>query len=241
MPPRKAYKKRPVRRRPAPRRMRMPRRYASSGVPDVASLSEGYTGTQNSTVFGGVATSYNGLTLAGSPFKRAQAVGQNYQFFRIKRVTYTIKPTFDTFIPGGQTIPYVYWSINKTGESLVLNQANLESRGAKPIRLDDKNIVISYRPTVGMLNEATNPLTNNAGSYKTSPWLNTDNLTNSAAWSPSTVQHFGHYMMITLAGNTIQFDVQVMVEFEFKKPRVQTNQSMESPPEFFDSIVNLED
>jgi len=122
-----------------------------------------------------------------------------------------------------------------------MNQAAMESRGSKPLRLDDKNVVISYRPTVGLLNEATSAIANNAGSYQTSPWLTTDNLTASSAWSPSTVQHFGHHMMIVLAGSAIQFDVQVSVQFEYKKPRVVPLTSDDAIPEFFSSSVNLED
>jgi len=235
MPLRKTYPKRrkAPRARRAPRRPRIGRRMGSSGVPDIASLTESYTGVQTSGTAANYAVSFNNLTLAQAGFKRAQAVAAQYQFFRIKRVTYIYKPTFDTFAPGGpNTVPYLYWSINKTGESQLLNALMMTQRGAKPIRLDEKNITISYRPTVGTQNAQSTSLPNNPSTYLTSPWLNTDNLANTNMWSPSTVTHFGHYALITSAG-TYQIDLHVQVDFEFKKPRVAPVSSNDPVVEFF--------
>jgi len=241
MPPRKTM---PKRRRVAKKGgRRAPRRMGASGVPDIASLTESYTGTQTSGTAGSFALSFNNLTLAQGTFKRAIAVAAQYQFFRIKKVSYTYKPTFDTFAPGGpNTLPYLYWSINKTGEAQLLNQQMLTQRGAIPIRLDDRNYTISYKPMVGTQAVATTNLANNPGSYLTSPWLNTDNLANTNLWSPSTVQHFGHYALITSAG-VYQIDLHVSVEFEFKKPRVQPVSSNDPVEEFFkveDQVVEPE-
>lgn len=235
----------PKRRRVArPRKMLRKRRagMGPSGVPDIASLTEAYTGVAFTTASSQFATSFNGLTLAQGTFKRAIAVAAQYQFFRITRVTYTYKPTFDTYAGGGGvTVPYVYWSINKTGEAQLLTRDMLTARGAKPLRLDEKNVVISYRPTVGTQTVATTNLNNNPGSYLVSPWLNTDNLANTNMWSPSTVQHYGHYALISAATN-MQFDLHVAVEFEFKKPRVIPVSSSDPIDEFFkpEDQVNLE-
>jgi len=220
------YKKRAVpKRRRVPRAMKMNRKMRANGVPEWASLTESIQDTMTSQLITGTADSYNGLCLAQTlpnPFVRAQQVAQQYQFFRIKKVTYTIKPTFDTYSTSGtNTLPYLYWIINKTGESLSLNQFDLLQRGARPIRVDDKNVTISYRPTVGINSvqaSQTSPFLNPSDSYRTSPWLNTNDNISTVTWSPSQVLHYGHYMMITQAAPT-QFDVNIQVEFEFKKPR----------------------
>jgi len=224
-------------RKKAPRRkMKMPRRLGSSGVPEKASLTEVITLTQNAQLGTDTAYSYNALSLGqtGQPFVRAQQVAEQYQFFRIRQAKYIIKPTYDTFAGGGpMTVPYVYWIINRTGESLSLDLAGLTSRGAKPLRLDDKNVTIAYRPSVGVaaVQGTTGTVLNASDQYRISPWLSTNNNVSTVVWNPSQVLHYGHYMMINNGGALGQYDVVIQIEFEFKGPRfVDVSPAIDRPP-----------
>lgn len=224
MPGRPRAKKSNIRRKRMPAKAKMYRRVRSAGVPERASLTENITLVQMAQNSTDTAYSYNSLSLGqtGQPFIRAQQVAEQYQFFRIKKVTYVIKPTFDTFAGGGaMTVPYVYWMINRTGESLSLDLAGLTSRGAKPLRLDDKNVTISYRPSVGVaaVQGTTGTVLNASDQYRISPWLSTNNNVSTVVWNPSQVLHYGHYSMINNGGTLGQFDVVVSVDFEFKGPR----------------------
>ena len=89
----------------------------------------------------------NDYTLAGSP--RASGVATAYQHYRIKKITLIFRPNYDTYAPGGTTVPYLYYMFNKSGSiPTTTTLAALKSMGAKPIRLDDKTIKISWRPSV---------------------------------------------------------------------------------------------
>ena len=84
---------------------------------------------------------------------RAAAVAGAYQHYRIKRVTLIIRPQVDTFVGGGAvggyTIPNFYFMIDKSGTlPNTITIAAMKSMGAKPIRLDDKMIKVSWRPSV---------------------------------------------------------------------------------------------
>ena len=103
----------------------------------------------------------------------------------------------------------------------------LKQMGAKPRALDEKPVPIGWRPsvlTVDMTAGGVAPLTQ-ASQYKISPWLNTNaNTVDVAAWNPSTIDHLGLYWYVeTLVSTAQPYEVDVEVQFEFKKPLIATS------------------
>jgi len=186
---------------------------------------------------------------------RAVPIAQSYQHFKIKRVLMEFKPQYDTFAPTpgaptgqGFSVPNLFYMINKSG-SIPNNPTvdNLRSMGAKPIRFDDKIIKIAWRPSV--LQENSGTLGDIGSSYKVSPWLSTSANANAVgAWNPSTVSHLGIYWTVQRNGvippgtAELVYDIQITVEFQFKKPLVKvlssSPQALEYAPESLAATVN---
>jgi len=183
---------------------------------------------------------YNGLELAQFNARITQ-IAQAYQHYRIRKVTLEFKPQQDTFVPlagapgTGINVPALYYMINKSG-SIPPNPTaeNLKQMGAKPIRFDDKVIKVSWRPSV--LNDANSGLNLGVGTqYKVSPWLSTSaNPLAPGVWIPSQVNHLGIYFQVDRTGllpagyAELQYDVQVTIDVQFKKPLVKVNS--QAPP-----------
>lgn len=171
---------------------------------------------------------YNFLNLNLADFPRAVQVAQAYQHYRIKQVKLTLKFPYDTFADaaGNNSKPNLYYMIDKSG-SIPLNPTLelLKTLGARPHACDNKPFTITWRPSV--LNEVlTGPAGtfNPAGTqYKISPWLSTvANPRVAGPFVPSNVSHLGLYfyleqLFLGPAGGT-QFNLEVEVQFQFKKP-----------------------
>lgn len=188
-------------------------------MPDVASLSE-------TTDFGTLSVnsvySFNDVQLG--QFNRASMVAQGYQMFRIRSLCYKIQPLLDTFASTGTTqVPYLYWAINRTGNSFpILNKAWFIAQGAKGLRFDDKEITIRYAPSVLLdAAEAGVPgVANQPNMPRTSPWLTTNREAFANIWNPSVVSHCGHFLAIYSEGSAdpMSYRVTLTAEIEFKKP-----------------------
>lgn len=202
-------------------------------VPDIASCSESIiftaqaggappvnaftTGTKN-TAF----PVYRNTDISLATFTRAPLIGANYQFFKIKYFELQIVPDADTFVGGAGAIgkPFFYYMIDRgnTINNAATNQ-DIKHMGAKPIALDEKTIKIRWRPAVVLANEIqTSTGTTSAQQYMSSPWLNTDSATNSAAYEPSQVCHYGIKFFAENAGATIGYTATLTAHFQFKKP-----------------------
>ena len=174
---------------------------------------------------------YNLRNIALGQFARAASIAQNYQHYRIKKVTLEFLPSLDTFAPvaGVGTpiqVPYLTYLIDKAGS--VPNNADgpqLRQMGAKPVRFDDKKITVSWRPSV---------LTNTFGQanaqsqYRISPWLSTNaNALNPGAFVPSDIDHLGIFWKVDRNGvlpggyPEYSYEVRITAEFQFKKPLTQ--------------------
>jgi len=228
-----------VRRRKAPGKGRRPavarprRRMAKRvrNVSEYASLSE----TRSMSVQGGFLTNqlYSLMNTSLDQFTRAPLVAKAYQHFRIKYIQLRVKPTYDTFATGGTTKFHLYFMIDKAGAIPTnITLEGLKQMGAKPVSLDENAVKIGWKPSV--LNEV---LTAGGGApaaqgaqYKISPWLNTNaNSVNPGAWVPSTVDHLGVYWYINqIAGADTPYEVEVEVQFEFKKPLIATSTGVAS-------------
>lgn len=214
-------------------------------VPDMASCTESIALTNitglpynMNQMFG-----WNGLQLQYF-IERAVPIAQAYQHYRIKKVTLEFKPQYDTFTPAvgpagtGVLAPNLYYMINKSGSiPTTVSLDNLKAMGAKPIRFDEQIRRVSWRPSV--LQENSGVLGDVGSGYKISPWLSTNANANAPGiWQPSTVNHLGIYWFVQRPGilpagmAELSYDVQLTVEFEFKKPLVKTASSNTPALEF---------
>lgn len=202
-------------------------------VPDIASASESITftgqagaGAPTALFVSGIKnttfTAYRNTDISLSTFSRAPQIGANYQYFRIKYFELAIVPDADTFVPGAQAIgkPFFYYMLDKgnTINNSVSNQA-IKAMGAKPIALDEKTIKIRWKPGVVLATEVVTATgTTSAQKYMISPWLNTDSATNTAAYDPSQVCHYGIKWFVENLNQTLTYTATLTAHFEFKKP-----------------------
>jgi len=202
-----------------------PRRAARSGnVPEYASCSVKQTIVPSGATSFSANTLYNKINTQLTDFTRANAIAQNYQHFRMKNIKVTFLPTIDTVqSAGGVSKVYLYYMIDKSG-SVATNSTleALKQMGAKPKALDEKPIVVSWAPSVlNSVLTATPAGSSAPGMYKISPWLSTQNsVGNPGAFTGSVVDHLGLYWYAFTfnGGTTVQYNVEIEVQFEFKKP-----------------------
>jgi len=175
---------------------------------------------------------------AGITGVRASSFATNFAFYRIAKITYVHRPYFDTFSPGlvaatpsgnPLTVPQLYWQMNRQGDAPASFDGDyLRSLGSKPIRFDDKNITVSYKPN--MLMVAQDNAGNNASQVKMTPWLSTDEAPATGTFTLSTAEHYGHLLYIDAAasapGQVGVMDVQI--HYEFKGPRAPTQTSVDA-------------
>lgn len=168
--------------------------------------------------------------------KRAVQIAQGYQQYRLAKVEVFVKPNADTFMadniaPGtGLGVPYFYYLIDKTGAMMnsATNTVMLRNAGAKPIRLDDKTIKISFKPAVQIGSTdsgpgGTVPIAELAAMTKVSPWLttNANSATPGSPWAPNSVDHLGIIFGAEQPRGPLQVDVAHVayrLTFEFRKP-----------------------
>lgn len=162
---------------------------------------------------------------------RALDVAKGYQYYRIKRVTYIIKPLSDTFnaqglAPGGSaaSVPYLYYMIDRTRlfqNGFTIDQ--LKAMGAKARRLDDKTLTFSYTPSVLTETYDNTVGANGAVQYKMMPWLPTKDINVVGLWNPNTTDHQGVVWRVEqVSGTPIGYQLERRVQIEFKKPAIPT-------------------
>jgi len=221
-----------VKRRPALRRRNLKKRSARPykkrtyarrplrSIPtNTASVKESY----QVAVPDGQVTFFRNVELADVIYDRAQAVAQAYQQFRIKYIKLTFKPSADTFpaVPGN-VIPQLYFMKDLVNAIPTNADANtFFSMGARPRRMDDKNLVYIWKPST-LTADITAPGATTAAQMKISPWLSTNANSGNpqAAWAPSQVDHLGcaFYVVKINPGDNLQYVVDVEVVFQFRKP-----------------------
>lgn len=172
---------------------------------------------------------YSTYNISLASLTRARDVAKGYQYYRIKRITYVIKPLSDTFnaqglAPGGSaaTVPYLYYMIDRTRlfqGGFTIDQ--LKQMGAKARRLDDKTLTFSYTPSVLTETFDNTANANLAVQYKMCPWLPTRDITNVGVWNPNTTDHCGIVWRVEQVGGTaIGYQLERRVQVEFKKPAI---------------------
>lgn len=177
---------------------------------------------------------YSRMDTRLSDFPRAYTIAQGYQHYRITNIKLRIKSPYDTYVnygtgAGAYQKPYLYYMIDKSASIPTNVQLEgLKQMGAKPRVMDEKQILVSWRPSVLQFG-ATN-IGGGIGlpnKYVLSPWLSTGQSPLSATWAPSQVSHLGIYWGAFSALNgvaePITYEVELEVQFEFKKPLVHTS------------------
>lgn len=204
------------------------RRGRKGNTPEYASASVKVTlGASGGSVFT-ANTLYNKINTQLTDFPRAVLLAQAYQHYRMSNVKITFKPALDSFVPNQvpsatYSKPYLYYMIDKSG-SISTNSTleALKNMGARPRQLDEKPITVSWAPSVLMADATatTAGLAIGASSYKISPWLSTQANPGSPTWAASSVDHFGLFWYVDsiLGGASITYQVDMEVQFQFKKP-----------------------
>lgn len=170
---------------------------------------------------------YNLMDTQLVQFERATLVAQGYQHYRIKKITLTFKPTFDNYLAsaGAVTKPNLYYMIDKSGAIATnVTLEGLKQMGAKPIQLDEKNLKVSWRPSVleSVMYSGGGAGLSASSKYKVSPWLTTTSQNVSPAPVPASgIDHLGIYWYVDQLANPVgaQYTVEVECQFEFKKPQ----------------------
>jgi len=233
MAPRKNVKKPAAKKRVT----KKPRRKVASKVTNVAeyaSLSETRTITAPSTN-NLINTLYSLMNTSLDQFTRAPIVASAYQHYRIKHIKLTMKPPYDSYVSGATTAfrkPYLYHMIDKAGAIPTnISLEGLKQMGAKPRALDERPLTIGWRPSVlqDAMTSGGPAATAQGSAYKISPWLNTNAVSVGTPWNPSTVDHLGVYWYLAAAADgsppTFVYEIEVEVQFEFKKPLVTRSTS----------------
>lgn len=170
-------------------------------------------------------TMYNKIDTSLSQFPRAVLVAQGYQHYKIAKIAMTFKPTIDSFVPNQVpsatfSKPYLFSMIDKSGSiPTTVTLESLKNMGCRPRALDEKPIVVTWSPSV-LTAELTGPAQSAASAYKISPWLSTNAKVGDTTWTASSVDHFGLYWYAdsVLGGQSIQYQIEIEVQFQFKKP-----------------------
>jgi len=157
----------------------------------------------------------------------ARQLSQLYQYYRITSVEMRFKPYFDTYANGlssGQTMPYLYFQYDKSGSLGGLTAPQFEEIGTKAIRFDDKTLIRKWRPSV-----ATNTDLGTT-TFKVSPWLPTH-----SPITPTTLNIIDHlgavfYISKTSPSDATTYDIDVIVNVQFRKPLVQPSSVSVNPP-----------
>lgn len=199
-------------------------RTTARDVPDMASLSVKRTINQVGGQNFNTNEMYELRNTSLDGYDRAVQVAQAYQHYRIKKITLTLKPIYDTYAQGiGNNIskPNLYYMIDKSGslpDNITLEE--MKQMGAKAHAFDEKPFTISWRPSV-LTGETSAPGVLSSAQYKVSPWLSTSANPLVNPWVPSTVDHLGvlwYVEQLFAPAEGVVYNAEVEVQFQFKKP-----------------------
>lgn len=168
---------------------------------------------------------YNTMNIQLQDYDRAVTVSNAYQHYRIKKVTMTFKPSFDSYLAtgGASSKPNIYYQIDKSGSVPTnITLEGLKQMGCKPRALDEKPVKISWSPSVleGVMYASGAAPATSPSKYRISPWLSTNADAVDVGFNPSAIDHLGLYwyvdQLVNPQGN--QYSIDIEVQFQFKKP-----------------------
>lgn len=158
-----------------------------------------------------------------SMFDRALDIADNYQEYRITKLEYKYTPLFDTYTytgagTPGTSLPYLYSKVLTVPSPATFGVEFLKVMGAKPRRLDDKTLTVSFKPVVNQLNAAANA---NAGGVRgiKSPWIST-HIPNGTTMDDTIHGHHAFWIDANYTGatNPVICEIELTATFEFRKP-----------------------
>lgn len=171
-------------------------------------------------------------------YPRAVQAAAAYQHYRITKVRITFKPTSDTFIAAAGSVskPNLYFMIDKSGAIPTnVSLEGLKGMGARPRQLDEKNMSIQWSPSVleSVMYASGGVGAGSSSKYKISPWLTTTAQNVSpGAFVASGIDHLGIYWYVEQTLNPIgyQYQAEVEVQFQFKKPLINMLSAVSAIP-----------
>jgi len=166
-----------------------------------------------------------------SLFPRALDIADNFQEYRITKVTFKYTPQYDTYTSAAgsnTTLPYLYAKRLTYAAPAAFGLSFMTAMGAKPRRLDDKSLSVSYTPNINLFGtqgeQASTPVTPvPALMPKYKPWLSTHQVSplGATAIYMDNTPHYGHVNWIDQASalpSLAVCGVEVTAHFEFRKP-----------------------
>lgn len=215
--------------RPAFRKKRAPGRKLRRAMnSEIASLKQSISFSRNQLQANTIYGLYNwSLTSCD----RAVQVAKAYQFYRITKIEVIVKPNIDTFTQsGGQSVPYLYYMVDKGGNfvNANVNFNSLRDAGCKARRFDDKTIKLAFKPSVlqSVYDAGTQAATSSPfAQHKISPWLNTNAnaLQTGGLWVPNGTDHYGMIVGVEQDNGTpVTYDIDMVIHYQFKKPRYES-------------------
>lgn len=174
---------------------------------------------------------------SGITGQRAPEIAKQFGLYRIAKIIYKHRPLYDTYIAGStgsgnyaSQVPTLYWKMNRYGDApTTFNGDYMRALGAKPYRLDDKNVIFSYKPNI--LTAQDNAAATNTAGIKVTPWLSTDDRPLDGTFTISTAEHYGHVLYVEAAGagtaNAPVCSLDIQVVYEFKNPRLVPNSTID--------------
>lgn len=208
-----------MRRNPARKTKGMRKRIPRAITTNTAAVKETYS----VPVMDGLVTFFRSTSLADAVFDRSQAVASAFQQYRVKYIKLTFRPNADTFPAiAGNSIPTLYFMYDKSNSIPTNADSNtFFSMGARPRRMDDKNLTYIWKPTA-LVSNLIGPNVVSAAQLRTRPWLSTNaNAQNPAAgWAPDQTDHLGCAFYVTKINpaDALEYNVDVEVVFQFRKP-----------------------
>lgn len=211
---------------------RYPKRSKTTRLTDYARCRETHEFAELTTN-----TAYIDYATSLARCERASTIGRGYQEYKITKVEYHFIPRTDTFLPGQYGVPQLFFRIDKTASLQDFTQVSqLVQTGCKPMRMDDKNIVVSFKPTVLQYARDASNNTNPWAKPLTSPWLTTNKNNNVSTpnWVASSIDHYGlawYAEQIVPSGQTPSaYTIRQVIHYEFRKPIVLNLPTTEGVP-----------
>lgn len=175
-------------------------------------------------------TPYNDIEQNLGYYERASTIAKAYQFFRIKYIKYTFLARYNVYQASTNEstvfpMPQLYNMVDKAGAlPSTTSIQQLKDMGAKP-RKFTRNLITAWKPGVNFATSNDDSAITLATGVKITPWLMTNKAPDQIGWAPNDTDHKGLYWFMETAGlpgdGTYEYDAEVEVVFEFKKPLAQ--------------------
>ena len=124
-------------------RVSVPRAMATAGRGQYATITETQDGPDLST------NSMYAAWINLSRFPRASVMASQFQFYRLKSISYTYEPLYNTFVADNSATtyskPYMFTCMNRIQDNQAVTYAQLISTGARPQAFTSKKVV-TYKP-----------------------------------------------------------------------------------------------